>query len=319
MLKISIIIPTYNRATYIDGLLKSIEKQKYENYEVIILNNASNDNTINVVNSSPTNKRLINLNKNHGAYHGWNVGSHFASGDILIFIDDDCIIADGSIGEINKFFINNKETIGVVVAKVLNEKYTLAKWPYRYHANDLENSEFELGEIVWEGACAIKRNLFEKIGGWDELLGRHYQGLDLSYRIIKEHYKIYYLPSFTVVHHSADLKDEKKKSKKLKYNIYYRAKNEILIVLKYYSGMQKYKRLLFKLISVILWGIKKGGTAYAFCGLREAAKQYLIYYKHNKQLLATWQIKKVHNLIYNNKSGMTVIDKLNIIVKGWTK
>jgi glycosyltransferase involved in cell wall biosynthesis len=90
---ISIIIPTFNRAWCIERALKSVLCQSYENYEIILINDGSTDNTQEVLkrNNYLTHQRInyIVLKENRGVNYARNVGIESASGELLLFFDSD--------------------------------------------------------------------------------------------------------------------------------------------------------------------------------------------------------------------------------------
>lgn len=88
---ISVIIPTYNSSTYISKSLQELDKQKYDNYEVIIVNDGSHDNTLVILNEvAANNSRLKVINKdNGGVSSARNMGLLHARGEFITFLDDD--------------------------------------------------------------------------------------------------------------------------------------------------------------------------------------------------------------------------------------
>lgn len=90
---ISVVIPTYNAEKYIGETLKSILEQTYENWECIIVNDGSTDNTLSVVNQwLEKDSRFSVLNKkNGGLSRARNSGTEAAKGDYVAFIDNDDI------------------------------------------------------------------------------------------------------------------------------------------------------------------------------------------------------------------------------------
>ena len=87
---ISIIIPTYNQGEFLERCLKSISSQTYKNFEIIVIDNASTDNTKSIVdkfNYLPL-KYLVNKNKGMIA-QSRNLGIQKARGDIIAFLDSD--------------------------------------------------------------------------------------------------------------------------------------------------------------------------------------------------------------------------------------
>ncbi|MBL1140635.1 MAG: glycosyltransferase [Proteobacteria bacterium] len=89
---ISVVIPTYNHARFLESALQSVVDQSYAEWEVIVVNNYSEDNTIDVVNSFNDSRiKLINY-KNHGIIAaGRNKGISLSKGEYIAFLDSDDI------------------------------------------------------------------------------------------------------------------------------------------------------------------------------------------------------------------------------------
>ena len=85
----SIIIPVYNAEKYIKNCIQSIQKQTFDNFECILINDGSTDNSLNILNDiAETDSRFIIINKkNEGVSSARNQGLSKASGDFIIFID----------------------------------------------------------------------------------------------------------------------------------------------------------------------------------------------------------------------------------------
>lgn len=88
--KISIIIPVYNAECYIEELLESIIKQTYTNWELLLVNDGSQDNTVSLINSYLYDTRILLINQeNNGPSAARNTGIYKSKGDWLAFIDSD--------------------------------------------------------------------------------------------------------------------------------------------------------------------------------------------------------------------------------------
>lgn len=88
--KISVVIPTYNRARLIESSVKSVLSQTYGNLEIIVVDDASTDNTLEIVKAiSDSRVTYIRLEKNSGACAARNKGIEQASGEYIAFNDSD--------------------------------------------------------------------------------------------------------------------------------------------------------------------------------------------------------------------------------------
>jgi len=107
MLKFSIITPSYNQGKYIESTINSVLNQTYKNYEHIIFDNKSTDNTIDIL------KRYKHLKwvseKDSGQTDAINKGLKKASGDILCYLNSDDMLLPDSLKYVAEYFSKNKD------------------------------------------------------------------------------------------------------------------------------------------------------------------------------------------------------------------
>lgn len=109
--KISVIIPAYNEENYLDSCLSSISKQKNcPEYEVILVDNNSNDNTVKI--AKKYNVIVVNEPK-QGVVMARQKGLSIAKGEIIVSTDADCIFKDDWLHKINKFFVTHPDASGL--------------------------------------------------------------------------------------------------------------------------------------------------------------------------------------------------------------
>ncbi|MBR3661561.1 MAG: glycosyltransferase family 2 protein [Bacilli bacterium] len=90
MKKVSVIIPVYNSSKYLKECLDSVINQTYQNLEIIIINDNSNDNSLSIINSFKDKRiRIINLDKRNGVASCRNKGVDCSTGDYICFLDSD--------------------------------------------------------------------------------------------------------------------------------------------------------------------------------------------------------------------------------------
>lgn len=115
--KISIVIPSYNKASHIRETLESIFSQNYPNLEVIIQDGASTDTTINIIKKYAKKypKMLFwESRKDKGQGDAINTGLKKAKGDILTFINADDFYKNGSLAKVGKLFNENPKADWIV-------------------------------------------------------------------------------------------------------------------------------------------------------------------------------------------------------------
>jgi glycosyltransferase involved in cell wall biosynthesis len=170
---ISIIIPTYNRAPLISETLDSIIAQSYQNWECIVIDDGSVDNTLEILeNFHEKDKRIryytrpLGLKK--GANSCRNYGFVRSKGDYIIWFDsDDLMTPDHLEQKVKAIF---KSGIDFVVARTQNFKDGQLLEPYKYEkkAYGIKASDFILLKIHWYTYdVMLRREIAEKIE-WNE-------------------------------------------------------------------------------------------------------------------------------------------------------
>jgi glucosyl-dolichyl phosphate glucuronosyltransferase len=210
---VSVIVCTYNRATYLEKCLESLSQQTYKNYEIIVVNGPSTDETSQVIEKFPTFKR-INQEQLKGLSHARNFGIKVAKGDIVAFIDDDAIANKDWIERIMDTFetiepqpvcIGGKiEPIWEMPRPEWWEKNLLSCLPVL----DISQTPLFLKEKYLFGTnMAFEKNLLQSLGGFSENLGRKGDILlsnedTMIQDIIRNlGYHCFYHPDILVKHH----------------------------------------------------------------------------------------------------------------------
>ncbi len=113
---ISIVLPAYNSSKYIAYTVKSLQEQTYHNIEIIIINDGSKDNTIDIINELARQDSRIKIysnDKNHGLSYTTNKGIALASGEYIVQADHDDLSLPNRIEVCYNFLENNQDITGV--------------------------------------------------------------------------------------------------------------------------------------------------------------------------------------------------------------
>jgi glycosyltransferase involved in cell wall biosynthesis len=217
---LSIIICSYNRASYIGDALTSLYTQSadLDAFEVIIVDNNSTDNTAQVF----TNWRQANVHgrftfiseTQQGASFARNAGAKFAQGAWLCFMDDDAIATPNYVTNILKHIHQQPEVVGF--GGRIIPKYIPAEphWMSYYVSSLVGNFDyapsacaFENGKYPLESNMVVKKSIFIQIGGFNVNLPGVVgtlriggEGKELFYKILALGHTIYYDPAICVHH-----------------------------------------------------------------------------------------------------------------------
>ncbi|KAF0362062.1 glycosyltransferase [Pediococcus acidilactici] len=124
MVEISIVVPVYNGEKYINKLLMSIYQQSFTNYEVIIIDDNSNDNTLKVVKKfcqEDSRFNYFSFDENRGVSEARNQGIKMAKGNFIFFIDGDDYITRNCLKEIHSRLDDSTDAL-MLNYKVVNEQ-----------------------------------------------------------------------------------------------------------------------------------------------------------------------------------------------------
>ncbi|HLO81803.1 MAG TPA: glycosyltransferase family 2 protein [Chitinophagaceae bacterium] len=216
-IRISVIIPTYNRANYIGHTIDSFLNQKTDHpFEILVADNNSSDNTEEIVRQKQFSSHRVPViylkEPKQGVHFARNTAAKKSTGELLYFTDDDMIADENLLTEIARIF-EKDNTVGAATGKVLPrwEKQP-PEWILKYCNNgwlslaDYGDTDFvaENDPGIWSCHQAIKRNVFLKAGGFNpENTGGIWIGdgeTGLNIKIHNLGYKFAYQPKAVTYH-----------------------------------------------------------------------------------------------------------------------
>lgn len=208
----SIIILTYNSERDIDECISSIQNQSYKNFEIIIVDNASQDTTVDIVNSKYPGITFLQTGSNAGYAAGNNAGIVNAKGDYIIIINPDTVAEPDWLVELIKPFETTGD-VSITTSKILlyNNKELINTCGNHAHFSGLSfcrgqsmpSSEYRTPEYIgtFSGCSfAIRREVVENLGGFDPDFFLYMEDVDLSWRARLAGYKIMYVPTSIIYH-----------------------------------------------------------------------------------------------------------------------
>jgi hypothetical protein len=230
-LDLSIIIVNYNVKEFLQNLIHSIEKASTNlTKEIIIIDNASDDGSVEFIKEKFPQIKLIANQTNLGFGKANNIGLKQAAGKYILLINPDTLVAEDTFEKMIKFFESNKN-VGLAGCKILNPDGSLqlacrrsfpgpwtsftkvtglstlfpkSKIFARYNLTYLdENKSYEV-DAISGSFMMMRKEVYEKVGGFDEQFFMYGEDLDLCYRIQKAGYKVFYVHSTQIIHYKGE-------------------------------------------------------------------------------------------------------------------
>ena len=259
---VSIVIVCYNSEDYIINCLDSISNNKSANYEIIIIDNNSIDSTIQKINQSYNDVKLIRNMKNLGFSSAVNIGIKEATGNKIFLLNPDTKLKKDCIANLIEKM--NKSPYKIIAPQIFNENNSIAKSLWRFptltssigeliyldtlfrsknYGEKNFNSSFEI-ESFSGAAMFFDKKIIDKIGFFNEDLFWN-EDIDFCKRLNQKQEKILFYPKSQLIHYGG---------KSSKSNQRIRITNQLLSKIKYFnlyhSSIEK-SILYFSMLSVI--------------------------------------------------------------------
>ncbi len=209
---ISIIIPNWNGEKLLKECINSILEQTYKNYEIIVVDNGSTDNSVNLIKENYPEVKIIELRKNYGFSVAVNKGIKNSKGELILLLNNDIVLKKDFLEKAIESEIKYPEA-GFFAVRILikdrpefidtaGDAFTIAGFSYKI--GTLENRDSYKKSYWCFGACGgcalYRRELFEKVGLFDEDYFIFIEDVDLSFRAQLYGYKCRFVPELIAYH-----------------------------------------------------------------------------------------------------------------------
>lgn len=245
--KVSIIILNWNGLKNTIECLESLKKITYPNYEMIVVDNASEGNDADILEEKYKDYiRVIRNKENLGFAGGNNVAIRQVlkegKSDYILLLNNDTIVEPNFLNELVKHY---DELTGICAPLIFNYynqneiwssggKFDILKGTYSNSKKPIKGKQKETSFIT--GCCwLLKKEIFQKIGLLDERYFLYSEDVDFCYRLRKKGYKLKIIPSSVIFH-----KVSKGTSKKPFLMYYYFHRSKLIFIDKNYSGLKKF-------------------------------------------------------------------------------
>lgn len=157
---ITIITVCYNSAKTIKETIESVSRQNYSNYEYIIIDGKSKDDTVKIIQryKKSDNKIILISEKDNGIYDAMNKGLKLASGRLICFLNSDDYLEDGAFKHVEETYSGALYEVVYGAQRTISDNMEENVVMY--------NHRFLPKRMLCHQACYVTRNTFEKFGGF---------------------------------------------------------------------------------------------------------------------------------------------------------
>ena len=209
---VSVIILNYNSGTWLTDCVDSILKTKYQNYEIIVVDNSSSDSSHKLCKEKFDKITLIENNENLGYCEGNNVGINYAKGDFFVILNPDTLVEPTWLDELINAFSKYGE--GIYQPKILassdhrlllstGNMLQLFGFGFSRGKGEKDTNQYEKDEQIGyaSGTCLFTSSkIMKSLSGFDPFLFAYHDDLDLCWRAYLAGIKSYYVHSSIIYH-----------------------------------------------------------------------------------------------------------------------
>ena len=202
---VSIIMPTYNRGSIIGNAIDSVLNQTYTNFELLIIDDGSEDGTVEFLDSIGDDRIKILTNKrNHGSSFSRNKGLRHAKGDFIMYLDSDNIWDPKYIETMIGAFIQLPDADAIYSGQYLFKGFDCTD-PYAIRFGSYNKTLLHNRNYIDMNCFCHKKSVIDKVGGFDERIWRLIDW-DLILRVSNQ-LKIYSVPTILCNYYEHDFPD----------------------------------------------------------------------------------------------------------------
>lgn len=260
---ISIVIPNYNRCETLLELLRSIYDQKFDDFEVIVVDDCSTDGSIEQIKSQFPAVRVLLNERNSGPAVARNRGIRAAQGNIVVGLDSDVTLADRLLLKKVVDTFEKRTRADALAFRILGsdgKSDDVPRWWHPLNISKFANRFFYTSYFSGTG-YAIKRDSAVESNLFPEIFYMHYEEVELALRLIDHGHEILYCPDLCVLHHAAPSKGRGR------VQTFYKPRNQILLSVSCFTPAKICCYLIPRLIFQMGKSLKEGyaGTFLGAC------------------------------------------------------
>lgn len=228
---VSIVITNWNGRAYLGDCLASLRRQTYQQHEIIVVDNASTDDSVPFVREHFPEVVLVQSGRNRGFIGGNSLGVRVARGEWLALLNNDTIVDPGWLaalldaarppdvaGSTGKVYALDDPGRVAFTLPLLNPLTARARWT---------NADYPVSDVHYLAGnnLVVKRRVLDEVGFFDPGYDSYYEETDWCARMIRAGYRLVYTPHAIIRHKELG-------STSLERNRYFMERNRLRFVLK---------------------------------------------------------------------------------------
>lgn len=288
--KISVIIPNWNGIDVLECCLRSLECQTFRSFEVIVVDNGSDDNSVFFLEENFQNIKIIQLSRNFGFSVAVNRGIEAAIGDFIFLLNNDVEVKEDCLERLVDA-LEKYSHIPVFACKmfyfdvrdIINDAgdfFSAYGFAFQRGNKEKDVGQYDKEDYIFSacaGAALYRRDIFNDVGLFDEDFFAYIEDVDFGFRAQLFGYKSLFIPSAVVYHIDGGT------SKRINnFALYFSLRNTLFLITKDFPIILLIifspLIILYQIRSFFVFGIRQGY-------MKLFLKSYFDYFKNLKQLI----------------------------------
>lgn len=274
-MKVSIVIPNYNGEKILENCLESVLKQSFIDYEIIIIDNYSKDNSVEIIEKKYKDIKLIKNNKNLGFAAAVNQGISASDSKYVVLLNNDTEVDEYWLEALYKTIISDNKIFSVSSKMIryfdrdkiddAGDEYTILGWAYK-RGDGAHTNKYNKNANIFSscgGAAIYNKDILDEIGYFDEGFFAYLEDIDLSFRAKIFGYKNIFCSEANVFHMVSASSGSRHNAFKVKLA----ARNNLYVIMKNMPFIMKFINLPFLLAGMFI--------KYIFFKKKDLHKEYL--------------------------------------------
>ncbi len=213
MERVSVVIPNWNGEKFLTLCLKALRSQTYRDFAAYVVDNGSNDDSIDLIEREFPEVKIIRFPLNRGFSAAVNAGIKASAGDYIVLLNNDTEVDVSWLEELVSV-LDTRDEIGFCASKILDFKdrtvidsvgdsYSRLGIAFKVGSRETDNGQYEQSVEVFSASAAAsiyRRTLFDEIGFFDEDFFAYMEDMDIGIRARLAGYRCLFVPTAKVFH-----------------------------------------------------------------------------------------------------------------------
>ena len=210
----SVIVPNFNGERHLSTVLDALRRQTFADFEVIVVDDASTDDSVTLLESRYPDVRLFVNRRNEGFVRSCNTGAAAARGRMIVLLNSDTEPAPAWLEELAKAFVANPQAATVTSKLLLFDRrdtlHTTGDMlgvdgvPRNRGVWEVDRGQYDAAPVIFSGcggATAYRREVWQALGGFDEDFWMYLEDVDFGFRARLAGWDAVFAPNARVYHH----------------------------------------------------------------------------------------------------------------------